>query len=199
MFKKTPAQLLFQILVHTLSWAPLLLLIWGITQNDLSADPIRTIMLRTGKTALIFLWLSLSCTPLYMFFGWKWLYPLRRDLGLYSFFYASLHVINFIWLDYGLDPRLIFEAMFQKQYALLGFASFLILLPMAATSSKWAFSVLGQSHWKKLHQFGYLAAILAIAHYFLLVKQAYNQPIFFAVILAILFGVRLVQYDRNGK
>jgi len=195
--KKINPRTLIRVVINIASWLPLLLLILGWQQNDLSADPIRTIMLRTGKAALIFLWLSLSCTPLRLLFGWTWLNPLRRDLGLYSFLYASLHVLNFIWLDYGLNAAMIFEAMFQNQYALLGFASFLILFPMAATSWKWAFSLLGQKRWKRLHQFGYLAATLAILHYFLLVKQAYTQPILFAIFLTILFGIRLVWKNKK--
>jgi sulfoxide reductase heme-binding subunit YedZ len=196
--KKIDPQILFRIVVHIASWLPLLFLILDAIQNNLSADPIRAIMLCTGKTALIFLWLSLSCTPLHKLFGWAWLFPLRRNLGLYSFFYASLHVANFVWLDYGLEPGLIVEALLQKWYALFGAVSFLILLPMAATSWKWAFSLLGTKRWKQLHQFGYLAAILAIIHYFLLVKQAYAQPIFYTFLLALLFGIRLIRIGRKA-
>lgn len=195
--KKINPRSLIRVVINMASWVPLLLLILGWQQNDLSADPIRTIMLRTGKTALIFLWLSLSCTPLHILFGWAWLNPLRRDLGLYSFLYASLHVLNFIWLDYGLDTAMIFEAMFQKPYALLGFASFIILLPMAMTSWRWAFSILGQKRWKRLHQLGYLAAIFAVAHYIWLVKQAYAQPILFGIALVILFGIRFISKKKK--
>lgn len=185
--------------VHFMAWLPLLWMILGWVQNDLGADPIRAIMLRTGKTALIFLWLSLSCTPLFLLFGWTWVRPLRREFGLYSFFYASLHVLNFLWLDYGWDTTIIFEDMFQKPYALFGAASFFILLPMAITSWKWAFSALGPFRWKKLHQFGYLAAILAAAHYILLVKQAYAQPVLFIAVLILLFVVRFFLQKRNGR
>lgn len=196
--KQINVQILVRVGVNAAAWLPLFFLILGWVQNDLSADPIRTIMLRTGKAALIFLWLSLSCTPIQKLFGWAWLFPLRRDLGLYSFLYASLHVVNFVWLDYGLDPGLIFEALLQTWYALFGAISFLILLPMAATSWKWAFSLLGPKRWKQLHQFGYLAAILAIVHYILLVKQAYAQPIFYAIILVLLFGIRLIYNKKKA-
>lgn len=180
---------------HVAAWLPLLWLVLGWQQQALGADPIRSIMLRTGKAALVLLILSLTCTPLYLLFGWKWVYRLRRNLGLYAFMYAALHLGNFVWLDYGLDLPLVWEALFRKRFALVGLASFLILLPMAITSSQRAMSWLGRKRWQQLHRWGYLAAILAVLHYFLLAKQAYTQPIVFAILLTALLGVRLAKWN----
>ncbi|MGB3903798.1 MAG: ferric reductase-like transmembrane domain-containing protein, partial [Anaerolineae bacterium] len=124
---------LLSIVTHIGALIPLALLMWDYWTFQLSADPIREVTLRTGKPALTLLVLSLACTPLNILLGWKKLIPLRKTLGLYAFLYASLHALTFVWLDYGLDPVLIVEAVFQKRFALAGFAAFLFLVPLALT------------------------------------------------------------------
>lgn len=177
---------------HLGALLPLLLLIWDLQAGQLGADPIRATILRTGKAALVLLLLSLTCTPLRIIFGWRWPILLRRALGLYAFFYASLHLLAFVGLDYAFDPALIIEGLFQKRFALLGLASFVILIPLALTSTHAAFVRLGPVRWKRLHRWVYLAAILAVLHYAWLVKQAYTQPLLYAAILAVLLLIRLV-------
>lgn len=196
MSKRNPSNakqklLALRIITHVGALLPLLILIWEWwSWNYLYwADPIREVTLRTGKTAIILLVLSLACTPLNIVFGWSQLVALRKPLGLYSFLYVSLHLLVFVYLDYGLELSLISEAILEKRYALVGFIAFLILLALAATSTKWAMKKLGK-RWKTLHKGAYLAAILAVVHYFWLVKNAYAQPILFATILAILFAIR---------
>lgn len=169
---------------------PLGLLAWHATTNQLGADPIREITLRTGKSALVLLLFSLAVTPTHILSGWNPILPLRRLLGLYAFAYVSLHLLVFVYLDYGLEWRRIQEAIFAKNFALAGFASFIILLPLALTSSRWAMRRLGRN-WKRLHKGVYLAAALAIIHYFWLVKNVYTQPIIFASILACLLLLRV--------
>ena len=169
---------------------PLALILWDVWAGQVSADPIREVTLRTGKAAIILLVLSLACTPLNIVFGWKQVLPLRRILGLYAFLYVAIHLTIFVWVDYGLNWSLIQEAIFEKQYALVGFAAFLILLALAATSSKWSMRQLGKN-WKRLHKWVYLAGILAVLHYILLVKNAYTQPLFFAVVLVLLLLARV--------
>lgn len=181
---------LLRAVTHIGALLPLVLLLWDFWWGYLSADPIREAILRTGKPALILLLLSLACTPLNTLFGWRQLLPLRKPLGLYAFFYVCLHLSIFIFLDYGLNWTLLREDLFEKRFALAGLASFLILLPLAATSSRWAMRKLGKN-WKRLHRFVYLAAILAVVHYLWLVKADYAQPILFAVILALLLLLRL--------
>lgn len=176
--------------VHIGALIPLLVIIWDFNQGGLGADPIRELTLRTGKTAIILLTMSLAVTPAIIWLDWKQLLPTRRLLGLYAFLYVALHLSIFIWLDYGLDAAQIWEALFEKQYALIGFGAFLILLPLALTSSRWSMRKLGKN-WKKLHSWVYLAGILAVLHYFLLVKNTYTEPVIFAVILAFLLLTRV--------
>lgn len=200
--KKT-LQRILKLTVHVGALIPLALMIWDYTQGNLGAEPIREITLRTGKTAIVLLMLSLAVTPAHIWFGWRQIIPLRRLLGLYSFFYVALHLIIFLWLDYLLDPQLIAEALFSKWYALVGLAAFLILLPLAVTSTRSAMRRLGKK-WKTLHKWVYLAGVLAVLHYFLLVKNSYTEPLIFATVLAVLLLTRvkpvkqtILQWRRN--
>jgi sulfoxide reductase heme-binding subunit YedZ len=200
--KKT-LQRILKLTVHVGALIPLALMIWDYTQGNLGAEPIREITLRTGKTAIVLLMLSLAVTPAHIWFGWRQIIPLRRLLGLYSFFYVALHLIIFLWLDYLLDPQLIAEALFSKWYALVGLAAFLILLPLAVTSTRSAMRKLGKK-WKTLHKWVYLAGVLAVLHYFLLVKNSYTEPLIFATVLAVLLLTRvkpvkqtILQWRRN--
>ena len=187
--KKTRQRIL-KLCVHVGALLPLALIIWDYFGDNLGADPIRELTLRTGKTAIVLLMLALAVTPAHIWFGWKQILPLRRLLGLYTFLYVSLHLIIFLWLDYLLDPQLIVEALFAKRYALVGFAAFLILLPLAFTSTRAAMRKMGKK-WKALHKWVYLAGILAVLHYFLLVKNTYTEPLIFAGILTLLLLTRV--------
>jgi sulfoxide reductase heme-binding subunit YedZ len=178
------------VVTHILSLLPLVLLLWDYATGQLTVDPIREITFRTGSTALTLLVLSLACTPLNIVFGLKQVIPLRRWLGLYAFLYASLHFLTFVALDYGLDLALIGEAIFEKRYALVGFAAFLILLPLAITSTKGWMRRLGKN-WKRLHRLAYLAAVLAVMHYIWLVKGALGKPLLYAAIVALLLVLRI--------
>lgn len=188
---KRPFSTHLPLLLHILVWLPLLWLAWGYWQGQLGINPIRTMILRTGKTALILLLLSLTMTPLRLLFGWKWVYPLRRLLGLYAFMYASFHFLIFAGLDYGFDLALIGDALRTNQFTQAGLAALLILIPLALTSSRRSFARLGEKRWQALHRLSYLATALAVLHYALLVRQYYAQPILFGVILAALLGIRL--------
>lgn len=181
---------------HAGALVPLLLLAWDFYAGQLGADPVREMTLRTGKAALVLLTLSLAVTPLKIWLGWTLLHPLRRILGLYAFFYAALHLLVFVYVDYGLNPRLLREALFEKPYALVGLAAFLILLPLAATSFTWAMRRMGK-RWTRLHRWVYLAAGLALLHYFLLVKNTYTQPLLFALILGALLVTRWEPIKRQ--
>ena len=187
--KKTQQRSL-KLLAHIGALIPLLLIIWDFNQGQLGADPIREMTLRTGKTAITLLVLSLAVTPLKIWFGWQQIHPLRKILGLYAFLYVAIHLLIFVWLDYGLDLELILEATFEKQYALVGFTAFLILLPLTITSTRWAMRKMGKN-WTRLHRWVYLAGILAVVHYLLLVKNAYTSPLIYAAILGVLLLTRI--------
>jgi methionine sulfoxide reductase heme-binding subunit len=155
------------------------------------ANWIREITLRTGMASLVLLTLSLACTPIRILTGWKLIVPLRKPLGLYAFFYVCLHLSIFIWLDYGGDLGWIWQELTMRRYVMAGFAAFLLLMPLAATSTNWAQRKLGGRRWKQLHQLVYLIAGLALLHYFWLVKENYTWPIIFGVVIGFLLLVRL--------
>jgi sulfoxide reductase heme-binding subunit YedZ len=202
--RKTRAKLL-TFITHVGALIPLAWLLWDWWFYLLGPNEIQEITIRTGQTAIILLALSLAVTPLNTIFGWKQLIPLRRPLGLYAFLYVSLHLLTFLVLDYGLNLTWIKEALFEKWYALLGFSAFLILLPLAATSTKWAMKKMGKN-WKHLHKWVYLAGILASAHYYFAVKTLTTRPFITILIILTLLLIRvspikqtLLNWQRKRK
>jgi sulfoxide reductase heme-binding subunit YedZ len=181
---------IIRIVLHVASLLPLAWLVWDFFQGNLTANPIREIQLRTGRIAINFLMLSLACTPVNILTGYKFVFLLRRPLGLYAFFYALLHFINFIGIDYGFNFNFIFEDLFEKRYAIVGFASFIILLTMAVTSVNRLRRLMGKG-WKILHRFIYPAAVLAVVHYIWQAKADIRIPIICGGVLLILLAVRL--------
>ncbi len=185
---KTQTQIL-RIAGHIGSLAPALLLLYDWQTANLGVDPVREITLRTGKAAIVLLFLSLAVTPLKFLFKWNQLHPLRRILGLYAFGYVVAHLLVFVWLDYGWDWQFIQQGVLENIYTLVGLASFLILLPLALTSTRWAMKKLGK-RWTALHKWVYAAGALAALHYLLIGKEPYTQQIIFAVVLALLLLLR---------
>lgn len=177
-------------LTHLGALFPLAWLLWDYFTDGLTVNPIQDITFRTGKAALILLVLSLACTPLNILFGWRSVLPLRKPLGLYAFLYVSLHFLIFVGLDYGFDGDLLYEAIFEKRYALVGFVAFLILLPLALTSTQGWMRRLGKN-WKRLHRWVYLAGLLAVVHYVWLVKSDIREPLVYGGIVAVLLLLRL--------
>ncbi len=176
--------------MHAVALFPLAWLIFDYWFGFLGPEPVRAIILRTGKAAIIMLVLSLACTPLNTLFGWKYALTMRKPLGLYAFMYVCLHLLTFVWLDYGFVLPLIVEEIVARRYALVGFVAFLLLVPLALTSNKYSMKKLGKN-WKKLHTAVYLIGVLAVVHYIWLVKNAYTQPLIFAAIVAALLIIRL--------
>jgi sulfoxide reductase heme-binding subunit YedZ len=183
------------VLTHISSLLPLAFLLWAWFNDDLTANPIQAITLRTGKTALILLILSLACTPLNTLFGLREVLRLRKWLGLYAFFYVAMHFLVFVGLDYGFDIDLLKEAIFEKRYALVGFSAGLILLPLALTSTQAWKRRLGKS-WKRLHRFVYLAGVLAVIHYVWLVKSDIRVPLIYGGVVLILLVLRIPAVRR---
>ncbi|HLF27437.1 MAG TPA: protein-methionine-sulfoxide reductase heme-binding subunit MsrQ [Anaerolineae bacterium] len=179
-----------RLLAHSGSLAPLALLLWDIALDQLSFNPIQDITFRTGRTALVLLVLSLVCTPANTVFGFRRALTVRRALGLYACLYAGLHFLTFTVLDYGLDLELIGETIAEKRYVLVGLAAFLILLPMALTSTTGWMRRLGQ-RWKLLHKLVYLAAPLAVVHFLWLVKADIREPLNFGAVVALLLTLRI--------
>ncbi len=187
-----------QVIVHLAALAPLALLIWDGLHGSLTAEPIRALTLRTGKPALVLLVLSLACTPLSAIFGLRQALKWRRPLGLYAFFYAALHFLIFVGVDYGLDLSLLREALLEKRYALAGSAALLLLLPLAITSTRGWMRRLGR-HWKRLHRLVYPAGILAVVHYVWLVKADLREPLMWGAAVALLLSLRLPAVRRGAR
>jgi methionine sulfoxide reductase heme-binding subunit len=187
---------LLHLAVHLGALIPLIWLAWDFSTGNLTANPIQAATLRTGKTAIVLLVLTLAVTPFYTVFRYKPALPLRRTLGLYTFLYVSLHFLIFIAVDYGFDLELLKGAIFEKRYALVGFAAGLILLPLAITSTRGWMKRLGKK-WKLLHRLIYLASVLAVFHYLWLVKGDIRQPLWFALAVALLLLARIPAVRRR--
>lgn len=179
-----------QILTHLGALLPLAVLAWKYAQNQLTANPIREITLRTGRAALVLLVLSLACTPIYVVSGFQPVLRLRRPLGLYAFLYAALHGLTFAGLDYGFNLALIGEEVRQKRFVQVGFLAFLILLPLALTSTQGWMARLGRN-WKRLHRLVYLAALAAVVHYVWAVKADVRKPLLYGAVVAALLVFRI--------
>ncbi|HEV2126364.1 MAG TPA: protein-methionine-sulfoxide reductase heme-binding subunit MsrQ [Chloroflexota bacterium] len=186
-----------RLLAHIGALIPLGQLLWDAYGNDLTANPIQEITFRTGKTALVLLILSLACTPANTLLGLRQAIPLRRPLGLYAFFYAFLHLLIFAVLDYGLDVSLIWQTVLEKRYVVAGFSAFVLLLPLAVTSTAGWQRRLGK-RWRKLHRLVYAAAALAILHFVWLVKADRSEPLTYGAILALLLALRLPAIRRTA-
>ncbi len=174
---------------------PLAKLVWNFLHDDLTANPIQYITFQTGKATLVLLVLALACTPLNTVFGLRQVVGLRKSFGLYAFLYATLHFLTFVGLDYQFDPELLKDAIFKKRYALVGFAAFLALVPLAITSTKGWMRRLGKN-WKRLHRLIYLAALLAIVHFVWLVKSDIREPLAYGAVVVILLALRLKTVRR---
>jgi sulfoxide reductase heme-binding subunit YedZ len=181
---------LLRLTYHAVGLFPLAWLIFDFWFGLLGPEPIRAMILRTGKAAIIMLTLSLACTPANILFGWKEAVIVRRAFGLYTFMYVCLHLLLFVGLDYGFMLGLAAAEIIFRRYAVVGFVAFLLLIPLALTSTKESQRRLGK-RWKALHKLVYLIAVLAVIHYIWLVKNAYAQPLLFAAIIAFLLAVRL--------
>ncbi len=177
-------------LFFTLCIAPIARLIWLITQDDLTANPIEFIERNTGSWALIMLLLCLSLTPIRLITGYAWPIQLRRMLGLFMFFYACLHVTVYLWIDFSFVWLDISKDVAKHPRILFGFFAFILAVPLAVTSNNKMMRALGR-RWKTLHKLVYLIAILSVLHYLLLVKKDISEPMLYIFFLSFLLGIRL--------
>ncbi|HMQ32000.1 MAG TPA: ferric reductase-like transmembrane domain-containing protein [Chloroflexaceae bacterium] len=180
--------------VHIGALLPLALMGFDALAGRLSVNPIQELTQRTGMAALVLLLLCLACTPANRLLGWRWAASLRKPLGLYSFLYVCLHLLIFVAVDYGLDPGLIGQAIAEKRYVLAGLAAFLLLLPLALTSTKGAQRRLGR-WWRRLHRLIYPAAALAVLH-FLWLSKTWREPLVYGLILLALLAARFLRSRR---
>jgi sulfoxide reductase heme-binding subunit YedZ len=180
--------------LFVLALMPLALLIYRGLNNDLGANPVETINRFTGDWVLRFLLITLAVTPLRRLFGWSALLRYRRMLGLFAFFYVCLHFLSYAWLDQYFAITDIVKDVAKRPYITVGFACFLMLIPLAATSTNAMIRRLGARRWQRLHRLVYLVGVGGIVHFLWLVKSDLREPLIYGAILAILLGFRL--WDR---
>ena len=176
-------------LVFLACLVPFLLLLQGALDGDLGANPLERVTDVTGQWGLRFLLLTLAITPLRRLTGWTWLLRFRRMLGLFVFFYITLHFLTWVWLDQELSWGNILADIVKRPYVTVGFSAWLLLLPLAATSTRGMMRRLG-SNWQRLHRAVYVIGVLAILHYIWLVKADLLEPLIYAAVLILLLLVR---------
>jgi methionine sulfoxide reductase heme-binding subunit len=183
--------------VHVGVWIPLAVLIWRFFSGNLTANPINAVQLATGQIGIDLLFLSLACTPIYLLSGYKPVLSLRRPLGLYAFMYISLHLINYVAVDYGFNFTFIREdALFEKRFILVGLAGFLLLLPLAVFSIGHLRKKL-EGKWVYLGWLTYAAAILGELHYIWQTKIDLRMPFIYGGILILLLAFRIPVVSKN--
>lgn len=180
------------VLVFTNCLVPLVLLAWDGYHHHLGSNPLEFITHATGTLTLIFLLLTLATTPARKLTGFNWLGRHRRQLGLYALFYCTLHFLAYIWFDKSFDLRRIAEDVARRYFILVGFTSFVLMIPLAVTSTNAMIRRLGGKRWNRLHKLTYLTAIGGVLHYYLLVKADTTKPLLFAAAFALLLGYRLL-------
>lgn len=191
--------------LKTLTWlaclAPLGWLTWCAVNNTLGPDPTHTIAYATGRTTLRLLVLSLAITPLRRLSPrLSWLIKFRRLLGLFAFFYATLHMLTWVGLYANFDPNLMAADILKRRYVTAGMAAWLLLLPLALTSTNWSIRKLGGKNWNRLHRLVYFAAIAGVVHYWWQVKSGVLTPLGITVVLALLLIARpLLAWRQRRK
>ena len=181
---------------HALSLVPFAWLVWEAAGDALGADPVAAITHRGGDWALRFVLIALAVTPLRRLSGWNVLARFRRLLGLYAFFYASLHFATYLILDLGGYWAQVLEDLVKRPYITVGFLAWLCLLPLALTSTQAMMRRLGR-RWAQLHRLAYAAGVLGVLHYLWLVKADLREPLWYGAILALLLFLRLPSIARR--
>jgi sulfoxide reductase heme-binding subunit YedZ len=187
---------LLKLAIFLAALIPLGRLAWKAYQQMLGANPIEVITHSTGDWTLIFLMLTLSITPLRRLTGQHWLIRFRRMTGLFAFFYASLHFTTYIWLDKFFDLNEVLKDVGKRKFITVGFTAFVLLIPLAVTSTQGMIRRLGK-RWQKLHRLIYVTAIAGVIHYWWLVKADVRKPQYYAIVLTLLLGYRLLARARK--
>ncbi|HEV8046184.1 MAG TPA: protein-methionine-sulfoxide reductase heme-binding subunit MsrQ [Terriglobales bacterium] len=170
---------------------PLALLGWKAYSGGLGANPIEVITHATGDWTLRFLLITLAITPIRKLTGRLWLIRYRRMFGLFAFFYGTLHFLTYIWLDKFFDLHEMLHDVAKRRFITVGFTGFVLLIPLAVTSTKGWIRRLGGKRWQALHRLIYFSAIAGVIHYWWLVKADIRLPLEYGVILAVLLGYRI--------
>jgi sulfoxide reductase heme-binding subunit YedZ len=183
-------------IVFLASLVPLAHLGWKAFNAALGANPIQVITFSTGTWTLVFLLLTLAITPARKLSRQYWLIQYRRMLGLFAFFYGCLHFTTYIWLDQFFDLHSIYKDIYKRPFITAGFTAFVLMIPLAVTSTKWAIRKLGK-RWQTLHRLIYVSALAGVVHYIWLVKKDVRVPYIYAAVLGILLLYRIVAWYSN--
>jgi sulfoxide reductase heme-binding subunit YedZ len=173
---------------------PLALLVWDALHNQLGANPIEAITHYTGNCTLIFLLITLAITPLRKLTRQYWLINLRRMLGLFAFFYGTLHLMTWVWLDKFFDTHEMLADIAKRKFITAGMTGFVLMIPLALTSTKWSIRKLGGKRWQALHRLIYFSAAAGVIHYIWLVKADLRKPLEYAFVLGVLMFYRIVTW-----
>ncbi len=185
----------FKSVIFLLSSIPLIIIIFKIFFNRLGPEPIKEITLHTGEWTLLFLVFTLSMTPLKRLTNLNIWISIRRMLGLFAFFYGSLHMLTYVGLDYQFDLSAISKDILTKKFIFVGFAAWLLMTPLAITSSKKMMGIL-KKNWKKLHRLIYLISILGVIHFLWLVKKDLTEPLIYLLLIIVLLILR-INFNRS--
>ncbi len=178
---------------------PFARLVWRAFAGTLGVNPIETITHSTGWWTLALLLVTLSVTPLRKLLNAPWLLRLRRMLGLFAFFYACVHFTIWLVFDHFFDWRAVAADIVKRPYITVGFTAFMLLIPLAATSTNSMVRRLGAAQWQRLHRFVYLIAVFGVLHFLWLVKKDIREPAIFAAVLALLLAARVVYKVREKR
>jgi len=184
-----------KISVFLLCLVPISLLFYNLYLDELGANPFEVLTRESGEWTLRFLLITLSLTPLKYLLNKSWPLKFRRMLGLYAFFYASVHLLTYIWFDQFFDWAEIWIDIVKRPFITMGMLSWLLLLPLAVTSTNGMKKHIGR-YWKKLHQLVYLIGVLVLIHYFMLVKADIYWPVLYSVVFIALMVVRLYKNKK---
>src|SRR6267143_5140355 len=181
-----------ELVIFLNSLVPLTLLLWDVYRNRVGANPLEFVTRTTGMLTLIFLLLSLAFTPLRKITGANWLVKFRRMIGLFAFFYGSLHLLTYVAFDRFFNLKSIPADVVKRPFITIGMAAFFLMAPLAITSTNKMVKRLGGKRWNRLHKLVYLAGAAGVLHYWMLVKSDVSLPLTFAFVLAVLLGYRLL-------
>jgi sulfoxide reductase heme-binding subunit YedZ len=173
---------------------PLGALVWKATHDLLGANPVDVITRSTGKWTLTFLLITLSVTPVRKLAGLSWLIKFRRMLGLFAFFYGCLHLTTYIWLDKFFDVQAMLHDIAKRRFITAGMTAWLLMLPLAITSTTGWIRRMGGKRWQKLHRLIYFSAAAGVVHFIWLVKADLRRPLTFGAVLAALLAYRAVTW-----
>jgi sulfoxide reductase heme-binding subunit YedZ len=187
--------------VLTGSIVPFVVLYWRGANHSLGANPIATTLNQLGLLALIFLVSSLACTPVKIISGHKWPLRLRKTLGLMAFFAVLSHFLVYFVFDQAMMIGVVLDDVLKRPFIAIGFVAFLMLIPLALTSTKNALQRIGPKRWKRLHRLAYLCGVLGVVHFLIRVKKDITEPVIVGVILAFLLTIRVLDHfnRRRGR